>query len=806
MQTMIALSHSRSRISRNRYHVAALAGGFLLLTGISAAQTPSPPPIESAAVAEPVVVLSPFEVSTKADVGYRAGNSVSATRIDTPIKDLPFAISAFTAQFVSDIGARDLFDIVQYSPGVTNAGVGFASGSSVYAIRGFNQAPQHNGFVGEAYVDAATIERVEVVKGPASVLYGEVAPGGTVNYITKRPTAKAFTTLSAKVGSYDFLRTGIDYNRPLVADKLLFRFNGVWQNDIEFYQPGQARSTVLAPTFTWRVTPDLSVTVDYQNFSRRETPPFETRLPTSRIVAPLPASGILSTASVLQQPSGEDRGFLGFYPLSDDFNMSSKNDRRFSEFESFNTELTAKLGEHWTARANFNWSKSKIWFKGTGLGQVNITVPARYFPAGTAYPTTANAAYLAAAALYAADLLRDPNLALLAPQAQLQRRINLQETFGHGKAAQAEFAGKYKVGPVDLKPLLGASYLENTDYTRSRQAPTAQFFTPWNMYDRGTWNYDTDYEPALQPLTQFDRGNRRSKAAYAIMNANLLDGRIYTVAGARYTKSSGSNDNFFNPAASIAKADHDKLAPQFGAGWKVHPDVLLYASYSSSFQNSIANLQIANVPSGPANPSVSKGYEAGAKTDFLGGRVSSTLSFYTIEQQDRVINFNTTSATGLVLVNRMQGTRDRSRGAEVEVTWSPTGNFQVFASGSLNDVRVIKVPAGVDYLLGSHPENTAKALANLWSRYTFSSGVAKGIWVGAGSNYSGKKAQRVNNPSLFTDPYTLFNAAVGYNWKWRSHPAAVTVNWDNITNESYVPAAFLRGKPATVTLELKVTY
>lgn len=779
--------------------------GILLLAPCGAgAQTE--PAIDPETTKEEPILLNVFEVTTNSDIGYRAGNSVSATRIDTAIKDLPFSVSAFTPQFIKDIGARDLFDVVQYSPGVTSAGVGFASGTSVYAIRGFNQAPQRNGFVGEAYVDSATIERVEVVKGPASVLYGEVAPGGTVNYITKRPNAKPATTLSVKGGAYNYLRTSIDFNQPLIADKLLFRFNGMWQNDIEFYNPGQARSTVLAPTLTWRITPTISLTIDYQVFRKWETPPFETRLPTSRIVAPLPASGILSTASVLQKNSGEDRGFLGFYPLPDDFNMSANTDRRDSKMESFNSELTAKLGEHWTARANFNWSHYQIWFKGTGLGQVNITVPASYFPAGTPYPTTANAAYIAAATQYAADMLLDPSLALKAPQAQLQRRINLQETFGRGKAVQVELAGKYRVGTIDFKPLFGASYQENKDYTRSRQAPTAQFFAPWNMYDQSTWNHHTDYDAEAQPLTQFDRGNRRSKAAYGILNTAFLDGRVYTVAGARYTKSSGSNDNFFSPAASIAKANHDKLAPQFGAGWKVLPDVLLYASYSSSFQNSIANLQIANVPSGPANPSVSKGYEVGIKTDFLGGRVSSTMSLYTIDQEDRVINFNTTSPTGLILVNRMQGTLDRSRGAELEVNWSPFRGFQIFASGSLNDVRVIKVPAGAEYLLGSHPENTAKVLANTWARYSFPKGGAKGLWVGVGANYSGKKAQRVNNPSLFTDSYLLFNSAIGYDWKWQGRPVSATLNWDNMTDETYVPAAFLRGKPMMVTLELKVTY
>src|ERR1051326_6159717 len=66
-------------------------------------------PSSAATATEEVVKLSEFQVTSSADKGYRAGNSVSATRIDTPIKDLPFAISAFTQQFITDIGARDLF-------------------------------------------------------------------------------------------------------------------------------------------------------------------------------------------------------------------------------------------------------------------------------------------------------------------------------------------------------------------------------------------------------------------------------------------------------------------------------------------------------------------------------------------------------------------------------------------------------------------------------------------------------------------------------------------------------------------------
>src|SRR5687767_1316172 len=206
---------------------------------VVAAQAQTGNPAPNASASDDVVRLSEFQVTTSADKGYRAGNSVSATRIDTPIKDLPFAVSAFTQQFITDIGARDLFDVVQYAPSVTSAGREFNAGNAIYTIRGFDQAPQHNGFVGEGYVDTVSIDRVEVVKGPSSMLYGQVAPGGTVNYITKRPGAKPFTVVNGQIGTEGFWRTSIDLNQPVAGKTLLFRMNAAFENALEYIEPGQ---------------------------------------------------------------------------------------------------------------------------------------------------------------------------------------------------------------------------------------------------------------------------------------------------------------------------------------------------------------------------------------------------------------------------------------------------------------------------------------------------------------------------------------------------------------------------------------
>ncbi|MDP3069228.1 MAG: TonB-dependent receptor [Opitutaceae bacterium] len=753
-----------------------------------------------------VIRLSEFQVSTTADKGYRAGNSVSATRIDTPIKELPFAISAFTSQFIADIGARDLFDVVQYAPGVTSAGREFNGGNAVYNIRGFDQAPQHNGFVGEGYVDTVSVDRVEVVKGPSSLLYGQVAPGGTVNYITKRPGARSFTTVGAQIGTHDFWRTTLDVNQPLVGKTLLFRFNGSFENGLEFITPGKQRTTVLAPVITWRITDRVALTVDYQWFSRRETPPSAHIKPNIEIVGLPPASGLLSATGILiNSLDNTDPGFLSAYPFSRKFNYVSNNDHRFSDYESVNAELTAKVSDEWSARANFNWNKNRTAHKLTGLGAVSITVPTSYYPAGATLPISA-ANYLVAARAYAADLLVNPNLALNAPQAQLPRRKRLQESFGHGKTSQVEFAGNYTLADVKLKPLLGAFHNESSGYGRLRQSPTAQFFPAWDIKNPATWDYNTDFDPVTLAFSTNNRTVNRNSAGYAVINASLLSNRLSAVLGARYNKASSSTDNFLNPATSLSKVTNKKTTPQLGLGWKVSSDLMFYGSYSESFVLNTAALLRENVPIGAAKPTTSKGYELGMKTDFLNGRVSSTIAVFQIDQLDRVLRFNSFSATGVTVTNSLQGTLDRTKGIEAEVTWSPADNWQIYVSGAINDVRVTRVPRGMEAYLGAHPEATVKALANIWTRYSFTTGGLKGLWIGGGFNHTGKKAQRTNNPKLFLPAETLWNSAVGYDWKWEGRPVTAAINWQNMADIEYFPANQQRGLPSRAVLSLTTKY
>jgi iron complex outermembrane receptor protein len=186
------------------------------------------------------VRVSAFDVALHLDRGYRASNSVSGSRFDAPIFELPFAIQAFTESFIKDQKARNIYDIARYSPGVTYRSNDFNEGNANLAIRGFpvratkgNIQILRDGFNGPSIFDFTNISRVEVVKGPSSFLYGQVAPGGIVNVITKKPQSRFAADAELSYGSYDQYRFDGDITGP-VSDGLFFRLATSYDQDIRY--------------------------------------------------------------------------------------------------------------------------------------------------------------------------------------------------------------------------------------------------------------------------------------------------------------------------------------------------------------------------------------------------------------------------------------------------------------------------------------------------------------------------------------------------------------------------------------------
>jgi outer membrane receptor protein involved in Fe transport len=255
---------------------------------------------------EPVYELSPFVVDASRDYGYLSTNSTSGTALNTALKDLPMTVQVINSEFIRDIGATDLSEALSYASGVfttdfaaptggggsnPNRGLGSSersasagSGnrfSNVVTIRGFNVpfqnrmgfryggtviTPTSNLALG-GLLDSVNIERMEVVKGPNSLLYGIGVISGIVNVIPQRPQPKAHAEFGFRMGSHGFQRTTADITGPLLRTRnhaLNYRLVGSLEEreDWTDYRTKDQDYLGLQLDYSWKRT--LNLFVEYQ--------------------------------------------------------------------------------------------------------------------------------------------------------------------------------------------------------------------------------------------------------------------------------------------------------------------------------------------------------------------------------------------------------------------------------------------------------------------------------------------------------------------------------------------------------------
>ncbi|KPY86507.1 TonB-dependent siderophore receptor [Pseudomonas syringae pv. tagetis] len=209
-----------------------------------------------------------YETATSPVQGYRATRSATATKTDTAIRDIPQSISVVPASVLKDLGSNSVERALEFAGGVSKQNNFGGLTLYEYSIRGFTTSEFYkDGFsANRGYPttpDAANIERIEVLKGPAASLYGRGDPGGTVNIVTKKPQRDAFTTLQTSAGSWDRYRTALDVNAPLDEEgKLLSRVNLAVEDNNSFRDHVESKRVFVAPSFSWQLNPETSLLVE----------------------------------------------------------------------------------------------------------------------------------------------------------------------------------------------------------------------------------------------------------------------------------------------------------------------------------------------------------------------------------------------------------------------------------------------------------------------------------------------------------------------------------------------------------------
>jgi iron complex outermembrane recepter protein len=265
-------------------------------------------------------------VTGEQETGYSTTNATAATKTDTPLRDIPQSIQVVPRQVIEDQKITDIIDAAKNVSGVINR-AGFGGVADDYNIRGFDNFDKlRDGFVSSfSEVAPNNIERVEVLKGPASVLYGQFEPGGIINYVTKQPLDQPYYAADLTVGSYAFYEPSFDISGPLTQDKRLkYRLNASYRNSGSFVDFVDREVVQIAPTLTYQIAKNTKLNFSYEYIRSDGT--FYDGLPVDPVLFQLPRDRFI----------GEPSNFLK------------------QETNTINLTLDHKFSKNWEIRSGFS--------------------------------------------------------------------------------------------------------------------------------------------------------------------------------------------------------------------------------------------------------------------------------------------------------------------------------------------------------------------------------------------------------------------------------------------------------------------
>ncbi len=226
-----------------------------------------------------VYTLPQIDVKEKRDEGYAAQNATTALRTNVPIMETPVSVQVVPREVMDDQQAVQLEQVLQ---NVSNVQREFGWGKlyEYFLIRGFrNDYLYYDGFrAGFTAIDLANVERIEVLKGPAAILYGRTEPGGIINVVRKRPQEIPSYSLEQMFGSYDFYRTEAGLTGPVGCNGALrYRLDVSYQNNESIQDFYHNESFFAAPSFSWNLGKDTQLDLVYQY--KRDRFPYENGIP-----------------------------------------------------------------------------------------------------------------------------------------------------------------------------------------------------------------------------------------------------------------------------------------------------------------------------------------------------------------------------------------------------------------------------------------------------------------------------------------------------------------------------------------------
>lgn len=376
---------SRSRACRAPRTAVAQAAVLVLCSAAAQAQTTTVPSHTAEATLAPVTVSSGAEQEnpTAPVTGFVAQRALSATKTDTPLIETPQAISVVTRDQMEAQGVQTLRQVTAYTAGaVSNY---FDSRVDSFAARGGTVSQYQDsllrtyGTYNTSRPDPYTLERVEFLRGPTSVLYGQGSVGGVLNLTSKRPQADTLREVQVQLGNNARKQIAADLTGALDQDgQWLYRLVAVGRDSGTQVDHVDDNRVVFAPSLTWKPNADTSLTLQAlhqkdQSGSLIGFFPWQgTQLPSQ--YGQIPRNTFISEPGWdAYDTSNNSWGYLFSHRLNSDWTVRQNLRRTVSEvdYRTIYTSFTANAATGRPARPVFNSDnrtlvRDAVWNLNTG--------------------------------------------------------------------------------------------------------------------------------------------------------------------------------------------------------------------------------------------------------------------------------------------------------------------------------------------------------------------------------------------------------------------------------------------------------
>lgn len=720
--------------------------------------------------------LSPFQVSSESDTGYAVDQTVSATRTATKLANLPLSISVVTDQFLSDLAASDIDSALLYENVTTPQTDAFSSNvDTSFVIRGFTAATMHDGFLmagGTTPVATIAVDRVEVIKGPESLLYGEMNPGGLVNIVSKQPSATPETVATGFYGSYDNRGGSLDTTGPLSSDgRFTYRIMG----DVDYSNALQEETAYQRKEWVAmlgaQLTPNLDLKVEYD-------------VATNYVIAPSQEAFFVQLGT---DPAGRGTQEEYLLPGQDGAPGPTYNYRGPGTYGNgleryFMAELSQSYGGNWNARLAF----ATIW---DTAGRMTNKIAAQL-------PTAnANAAY------------------------------TYTDTTTTVQSLQYDLTNTWNFAGVEWKFLAGAS--ADTAVSSAVTANSTFSYTKINVLVPSTWPQPwPPVSPAPSTFTGVTaNGGSVSKdaAVYTSQMVSLLQERLHLLAGARYQRAEATAFNYLPPGSKQGYSE-DATIYELGALYQLLRPLGVYYSWSQSFlpQNEVllspkpidpaTGLPVAGSTNGTfaAQPLAGEGHEFGFKVEMLDSRLNLTASYYDVREsnvvQTRVIVNPANGET--VDEYQVQSGAEWSQGLEFGLVGKPCPSVDLMVNYNQPFSGVLLSDVTTPTYVGKELQNNPKEQLSTFAKYTQLDGALKGAYLGLGGRYWGdSQAFAPTQPQLATlPPYFVMDGLAGYRFRLGKFEWWVQLNASNLLDRHVLFSGYSYSGDTTYRITLGVRF